>query len=242
MADAARAPVRVAAIGDLHVSESQKHPYRDLFAEIVERADLLALCGDLTNHGKTREAEVLAEDLRGCRIPVFGVLGNHDHECGQPEVVVRILREAGMKLLEDETYEVGGLGIAGVKGFGGGFDARMLGAFGEAVIKTFVAEAVNEAMRLENALHALTTERSLVVLHYSPIMKTVAGEPPEIFPFLGSSRLAETIDRFSTVVAVVHGHAHHGSYAGQTAKGIPVYNCAHEVTKDGGRPYALLTL
>ncbi len=234
--------VTVAAIGDLHVTESHPQPYRELFAEISERADLLALCGDLTNLGKPREAEILAEDMKACRIPMVGVLGNHDYECGHVADVRRILGEAGMLPLDDETQEIAGIGIAGVKGFAGGFDNRMLGAFGEEAIKHFVNEAVHEAMRLENALHALNTERILVVLHYAPIAGTVAGEPREIFPFLGSSRLSETIDRFSNVAAVVHGHAHHGSYAGRTMRGIPVYNCAQTVEKEGGRPYALITV
>lgn len=232
----------VAAIGDLHVSEGTPHPYRDLFAEMSGRADVIALCGDLTNHGKLREAEVLAEDLRAARVPVVGVLGNHDLECDQRAEVERILGEGGLKLLEDETIEVGGVGFAGVKGFAGGFDNRMLSPFGEEAIKLFVQEAVNEAMRLENALRAVESERIVVVLHYSPVAATVEGEPREIFPFMGSSRLAETIDRFERVAAVLHGHAHHGSFLGRTARGIPVYNVAQTVEKDGGRPYALITV
>lgn len=234
--------LRVAAIGDLHVAESVLHPYRDLFAEMSARADVIALCGDLTNLGKPHEAEILAEDLRTARVPVIGVLGNHDLESGHGDDVRRILCEAGMKFLEDQTHEIGGVGFAGVKGFAGGFDNRMLGAFGEEAIKRFVAEAVNEAMHLENALRTLDCERILVVLHYAPIAATAEGEPREIFPFLGSSRLAETIDRFDRVAAVVHGHAHHGTYAGRTAKGIPVYNCAQTVAKADGRPYAVLTV
>lgn len=238
----ARPPVRIAAIGDLHVSEGKPHPYRELFAEISDAADLLALCGDLTNLGRPHEAEMLAEDLRACRIPVVGVLGNHDYECGQPEEVLRILQQAGMLALGDEVHEIAGIGVAGVKGFAGGFGSRMLGAFGEPAIKHFVDESVREAMRLENALHALTAERVLVVLHYAPIAATVQGEAAEIYPFLGSSRLAETIDRFANVRAVVHGHAHHGVFHGRTPNGIPVYNCAQTVAKEDGRPYALLTL
>lgn len=242
VADDAQRPLRVAAIGDLHTSETKAHAHRELFAEVSDRADLLALCGDLTNHGKPREAELLAEDLRSCRIPVVGVLGNHDYECGHLGEITQILRDAGLHLLEQEPFTQHGVGIVGVKGFAGGFDARMLGAFGEDIIKRFVAEAANEAMQLENAIRGLTTERVLAVLHYAPIAATVEGEPCEIFPFLGSSRLADAIDRFPNVCAVVHGHAHHGSYSGRTAKGVPVFNCAYEVAKDGGRPYALITI
>lgn len=229
----------VAGLGDIHVTENGAGRYRPLFAEISDRADVLALCGDLTNLGKSREAEVLAEELRACTIPVVAVLGNHDHECGQPEEVTRILKEAGVRFLEEEVHEIGGVGFAGVKGFAGGFDGRMLGSFGETAIKNFVAEVQGEAMRLENALRALETERKVAVLHYAPIAATVEGEPKEIQPFLGSSRLAETIDRFH-VAAVLHGHAHHGAATGQTPRGTPVYNCAHDVVKPDGRPYVLV--
>lgn len=235
----ARKPLTVAGLGDLHVEENADHRFRDLFSEISDRADVLALCGDLTNIGKPAEAELLAEDLRSCTIPVLGVLGNHDLESGEAEAVVRILQQAGLCFLETRVHEIGGVGFAGVKGFAGGFGRRMLSSFGEKAIKAFVGEAMDEAMRLENALHALQTERIVVLLHYAPIVATLEGEPAEIFPFLGSSRLAETIDRFQ-VSAVLHGHAHHGSYAGTTARGIPVYNCARPVAKASGRPYALI--
>lgn len=232
-------PLRVAGLGDLHVSDNVVRPLRDLFAEISECADVLALCGDLTNLGTAKEAEILAEELRALRIPAVGVLGNHDYECGAPAEVARVLCEGGLKMLDDHTHQIGGVGFAGVKGFGGGFDSRMLGAFGEAAIKAFVQEALHEAMRLENAIRTLDSERLVVVLHYAPISATCQGEPLEIWPFLGSSRLAETIDRFP-VSAVLHGHAHHGQFRGHTPRGIPVYNCAATVAKDGGRPYAVI--
>ncbi|MEW5726685.1 MAG: metallophosphoesterase [Pseudomonadota bacterium] len=234
--------LRVAGLGDLHVTEHSVHPYRDMFAEISDKADVLALCGDLTNLGRTHEAEILAEDLRACRIPVVAVLGNHDLECGHGDEIKRILTQAGATMLEDETLTVDGVGFAGAKGFCGGFGARMLSPFGEAAIKAFVGEAVNESFHLENALHELqigAVERMVVVLHYAPVAETVAGEPPEIWPFLGSSRMAETIDRFP-VSAVFHGHAHHGTYAGRTRMGVPVFNCAIPVAKTGGRPYAVV--
>jgi uncharacterized protein len=236
-----RRPVRIAGIGDLHVAETSAGAWRELFAEISERADVLALCGDLTNLGSAREAEILADELAACTIPAVGVLGNHDFECGQPDQVTRILHEAGVSFLEGQAVEVAGIGFAGAKGFAGGFGARMLSPFGEPVIKQFVAEGVEEAMRLETALRALGTARSVVVLHYAPVAATVEGEPKEIFPFLGSSRLAETIDRFG-VNAILHGHAHLGTYAAATEKGIPVYNCARSVVKPSGRPYALIEI
>jgi len=242
LSDDGRRRLTVAALGDLHVSEHSAYPYRDLFAQISEAANVLALCGDLTNLGRPHEAEILAEDLRACRIPVVGVLGNHDLETEHGHEVRRILCQAGLRLLDEETVTVDGVGFAGVKGFGGGFGARMLTPFGEGAIKTFVQEAVNEAFHLENALHGLGVEgveRMVVALHYAPIADTVEGEPPEIWPFLGSSRLAETIDRFP-VRAVFHGHAHHGRYQGATRMGVPVFNCAIPVLRESGRPYALV--
>src|SRR5215469_6635850 len=228
-----------AAIGDLHVKEDRTSLLRDLFAEISGKADVLVLCGDLTDVGKPREAEALAEDLRACSIPVIGVLGNHDYESGQVEDVEKILKAAGMHLLNGQSYEANGVAFVGVKGFVGGFGRRMLASFGEEVVKSFVAESMAEAIRLENAMRTVRNERAVVVLDYAPIADTVEGEPLEIFPFLGSSRLAETIDRFK-VSAVVHGHAHRGKYAGRTPGGAPVYNVAFHIEKPTGRPYALL--
>lgn len=233
--------LRVAALGDLHVSEDQAGAYRDLFAEVSKEADVLVLTGDLTDLGKPREAELLVEDLRACAIPVVAVLGNHDYECGCADKVAAIVKHAGVHLLDGTSVEIDGVGFVGVKGFAGGFGRRMLGAFGESAIKTFVTETMNEAMRLENAMRGVKSQRALVVLHYAPIPETIEGEPLEIFPFLGSSRLAETIDRFK-VSAVVHGHAHHGRYEGRTPGGAPVYNVAHQIEKPTGRPYALLEL
>ena len=219
------ASLRVAAIGDLHVHENSAETLKGLFEKISQNADVLVLCGDLTHLGMPAEAERLADDLRACRIPVVGVLGNHDYQSGHVDEIKKVLRSAKVTILDEtETFELSGVGFAGVKGFGGGFDKHMLTPFGEEPVKHFVSEAVNESLKLEIALKALDTEKTIVVLHYAPIAATVAGEPPEIFPFLGSSRLAETIDHFD-VNAVFHGHAHHGTYEGKTTKGIPVYNC-----------------
>lgn len=233
--------LRLAAIGDLHVVDSHPHPYRELFVRISQEADVLALCGDLTNFGKTHEAEILAEDLARCAIPVVGVLGNHDYECGQPEEVARILHEAGMRCLEGEPVEIRGVGFAGAKGFIGGFGRHMLSPFGEPEIKNFVQASIAENLKLESALRMLKTDRTVVVLHYSPVEHTVHGEPPEIFPFLGSARLGETIDRFEGVRCVVHGHAHRGSHEGRTPRGVPVYNVAKPVlNRDLGVEFALI--
>jgi Icc-related predicted phosphoesterase len=233
----------VAAIGDLHVMEDSVAPYRELFTEISGSADVLLLAGDLTNFGKTSEADILAEDLRACTIPVLGVLGNHDYECGQPDEVCEILRSAGMIVLDEQAHEIDGVGFAGVKGFLGGFGRGELAPFGEPIVKAFVDEALNEARKLENQLRSLRTERSVAMLHYSPVVGTIEGEPREIFQYLGSQRLCEPIDRFDHVKAVVHGHAHHGSYEGQTPLGKPVYNVAQFVVRPKfGRAYALIEI
>jgi Icc-related predicted phosphoesterase len=239
MAD--RETLKIAAMGDLHVKEDQNTSFRDLFGEISHVADALVITGDLTDLGKPREAEILAEDLRACSVPVVAVLGNHDYESAAAEEITQILRHAGVHLLDGQATEIDGVGFVGVKGFIGGFGRRMLGSFGEPAIKAMVAESVSEAIRLENAMRQVRAERVVVLLHYAPILETVAGEPPEIFPFLGSSRLAETIDRFQ-VSAVVHGHAHRGAYEGHTPGGAPVYNVAADVEKPTGRPYALLDI
>ena len=235
--------LRVAAIGDLHVMEDSVAPYRELFTEISGSADVLVLCGDLTNFGKTSEAQILAEDIRACSIPVLGVLGNHDYECGQPEEVARILHEAGMTVLDEQATEVEGVGFAGVKGFMGGYGRGELAPFGEPIAKLFVDEAMNEARKLENQLRTLRTERSVAVLHYSPVVDTIEGEPEAIYQYLGSQRLCDPIDRFDHVKAVFHGHAHHGKYEGRTPLGKPVYNVAQFVLKPlFGKSYAVLEI
>jgi uncharacterized protein len=236
-----RKPLKVAAIADLHLKEDEAGSLRELFARASDEADALVLAGDLTDLGTVREAELLAVELGACSIPAVGVLGNHDHESGHTDEVCRILRQAGLHLLDGQSHVVDGVGFVGVKGFIGGFGRRMLGAFGEAAVKQFVNESVAEAMRLENAMRTVKGLPTMVVLHYAPIAETLAGEPPEIYPFLGSSRLAETIDRFE-VKAVVHGHAHRGAYQGKTPGGVPVYNVARNIEKPSGRPYALIEI
>ncbi|HEX2804310.1 MAG TPA: metallophosphoesterase [Sphingomicrobium sp.] len=233
--------MKIAAIGDLHVTEDSVAPYRRMFEEISASADVLLLCGDLTNFGKIPEAEILAEDISQCTIPVLGVLGNHDYECGQPEEVGRILHESGMIVLDEQAHEIEGVGFAGVKGFLGGFGRGELAPFGEPEIKAFVNIANNEARKLENALRSLRTEKIVAVLHYSPVADTLVGEPVEIFQYLGSARLADALDRFDNIAFVVHGHAHHGTYEGATMRGTPVYNVAQPVLRETfGKPYTIL--
>jgi Icc-related predicted phosphoesterase len=219
------APLRFAAVGDLHCTKESAGTLRAFFAQASEAADALLLCGDLTDYGLPEEAKVLAEELSLVSKPTIAVLGNHDHESGVPDQVRHILMEAGVKVLDGEAVEVHGVGIAGAKGFAGGFGRGSLGAWGESAIKQFVNEAIQEALKLESALAKLRTPARIAMLHYSPIVGTVQGEPVEIFPFLGSSRLEDPLVRYP-VTAVVHGHAHRGTLEGLTVSGVPVYNVA----------------
>jgi len=241
MSDEPQQLMKVAAMGDLHVREDNWVSYRDLFGEISREADVMVLAGDLTDLGRPKEAELLAQDIKSCSIPVVGVLGNHDYECGAHEEVTHILRDAGMRILDGQSVEIDGVGFVGVKGFAGGFGRRMLGSFGEPAIKQFVGETMNETLRLENAMRQVRAKRSMVILHYAPITETIESEPLEIYPFLGSSRLAETIDRFK-VSAIVHGHAHRGRFEGRTPGGQPVYNVAKHIEKPNGKPYAIIEI
>ena len=223
--DKSRPKVRVAAVGDLHCRKTSTHAISPLLETVNERADVLVLCGDLTDHGTLEEAHILAKELAVVRIPKVGVLGNHDYESGHPDEVAAVLSAAGVEMLDGDAVEICGVGFAGAKGFIGGFGRGTLGGWGEAVIKRVVQEAVDEAMKLESALSRLRTERRVAILHYAPIRETVEGEPLEIFPYLGCGRLAEPLSRYP-VDALFHGHAHHGSLEGRTNTGIPIYNVA----------------
>lgn len=214
-----------AAVGDLHCTEASVGTLRGFFAQACEAADALLLCGDLTDYGTPKEAKVLADELSVVSMPVVAVLGNHDYESDAADEVRRTLQGAGAQVLDGEAVEVHGIGIAGAKGFAGGFGRASLGAWGEAAIKQFVNEALKEAIKLESALAKLRTQHRIALLHYSPIAGTVQGEPPEIYAFLGSSRLEDPLLRYPVDV-VVHGHAHRGALEGHTVNGIPVYNVA----------------
>ncbi|MDQ6859932.1 MAG: metallophosphoesterase [Verrucomicrobiota bacterium] len=199
---------------------------QELFAQVAHEADVLLICGDLTDYGLAEEAELVVADIRAhLRIPVLAVLGNHDFESGHADAVCRTMEDGGVTMLNGEAIEIGGVGFAGVCGFAGGFGRRMLNAWGEPLIKSFVQEAIDHAVRLEQGLAKLQTEKKIVLLHYAPIRGTVEGEDPEIFPFLGSTRLEEPINRFR-ISAVFHGHAHNGTAEGKTATGVPVFNVA----------------
>lgn len=216
--------VRIAAVADLHYSKTSQGVFQPLFGQINESADVMLICGDLTDYGLPEEAQRLAKELAATvRIPIVAVLGNHDYESGRHQEVQKIFTEIGMRVLDGDTVEVHGVGFAGVKGFAGGFGRGTLGAWGEESVKRFVHEAVEESLKLENALARLRNPQRVAVLHYSPIRATVEGEPLEIFPFLGCSRLEEPLTRYP-VSAVFHGHAHHGRLEGRTTNGIAVYN------------------
>lgn len=217
--------VRIAAVGDLHCSRTSTGAFQALFARVAESADVLAMCGDLTDRGQAEEARVLAKELQALKIPKVAVLGNHDFESDTAAEVVEILSASGVTILDGTALEILGVGIAGAKGFAGGFGERALQAWGEEPIKTFVRSAVEETLKLESALARLRTMGRVVIMHYAPVRDTCDGEPFEIYPFLGSSRLEEPINRYAASV-VFHGHAHSGRPEGKTSAGVPVYNVA----------------
>jgi Icc-related predicted phosphoesterase len=221
-----RRHLRIAAMGDIHVSKTSQGTFHALFAQISHTADVLLICGDFTDYGLPEEARILAREVTtSMNIPVIAVLGNHDYEAGKQVEISQILTDAGVRVLDGEAAEIQGVGFAGVKGFGGGFGRGALGPWGEQMIKQFVQEAIDEALKLEAALARLRTTRRVALMHYSPVRATVEGEPAEIFPYLGSSRLEEPINRYR-VSAVFHGHAHRGTAEGRTSTGVPVYNVA----------------
>ena len=236
--------VRIAALGDIHYGRAATPGLlQPLFSQINESADILVLCGDLTDYGLAEEARALMREMAAIKIPTVAVLGNHDYESAQQDEIRRILGDSGIVPLDGDTTEVLGIGFAGVKGFAGGFGRRALGPWGEDIMKQFVHEAVNEALKLESALARLRNDHRIAILHYSPIKGTVEGEPLEIFPFLGCSRLEEPLGRYP-VTAVFHGHAHHGQPEGRTANNVPVYNVSMSLMREvfPDRPFRLLEI
>jgi Icc-related predicted phosphoesterase len=235
--------VNVAAIADLHYGRTAAQgSLQPLFAQISDSADVVVICGDMTDYGLVDDARALVREFTtGIKIPAVAVLGNHDCESGQQEEIKKIFADAGVVTLDGDTTEIHGIGFAGVKGFAGGFGRRALGPWGEDIIKKFVHEAVAEALKLESALARLRTERLIALLHYSPIQETVEGEPREIFPFLGCSRLEEPLLRYP-VSAVFHGHAHHGRAEGRTRSNAPVFNVSSSLMRElfPDRPFRLV--
>ncbi len=214
--------VRLAALADLHCGKDSQGAFQPVFAQAARAADVLLLCGDLTDNGLPEEARVLVKELASAT-RVVAILGNHDYQSGKEEEVRQILTDGGVSVLAGSACEIYGVGFAGAKGFAGGFGERALQPWGEPTIKRFVHEAVDEALKLETALAKLRTPNRVALLHYSPVRATVEGEPPEIFAFLGSSRLEEPLSRYD-VDAVFHGHAHRGNLEGRTRGDVPVYN------------------
>jgi Icc-related predicted phosphoesterase len=235
--------MRIAAVGDLHCGKTSGGKLQGLFADVGQHADVLLLCGDLTHKGHPDEARILVRELKEASVPVLAVLGNHDFESGEAETVTHILEEAAVVVLDGDGWERGDVGFAGVKGFGGGFGEWSLAPWGEPAVKQFVEEATRETLKLERALSSLRAQRKVVLLHYSPILETVMGEPPEIYPFLGSSRLEEPLDRYHVDVTF-HGHAHKGTHAGRTRGGSPVYNVALPLLREqpAALPFLVLEL
>jgi Icc-related predicted phosphoesterase len=217
--------MRIAATADLHFTAARHSALLDQFNHVRDVADVLVLAGDLTNGGQPDEMEPLLNVVVRSRVPTVVVLGNHDYESGKQAELTRMMASAGIKVLDGTAYERDGIGFAGTKGFVGGFGRGVLTAFGEPEIKQFVQASIDEALKLERAMAQLRAQKRVVVLHYSPVAATVQGEPPEIFPFLGTSRLAEVVDRHGADM-VLHGHAHHGQMEGRTTAGIPVHNVA----------------
>jgi Icc-related predicted phosphoesterase len=232
--------MRIAAVGDLHCGKpGSASALPSLFAEAAKRADVLLLCGDLTQKGRPDEGQLLLKELKAAgHIPVVAVLGNHDYESNEVEALTHVLEEGGVNVLDGEAWEHEDFGFAGVKGFGGGFGEWSLAPWGEPAMKAFVEEATRETLKLERALSSLRTKHRVALMHYAPIAETLAGEPLEIHPFLGSSRLEEPLDRYHADIAF-HGHAHKGSFKGRTRAGRPVYNVAMPVLREQGLDPAL---
>lgn len=233
--------LRVAAVGDFHCGgHDDSRELTERFSNVGSVADVLLLMGDMTTHGEREQVEAFVESLAGVELPTLAVLGNHDHESGHADEVCRVLEDGGVRVLDGDAVEIEGVGFAGAKGFGGGFGRHALGTFGESAIKAFVDAAIEEELKLERALAELRTETRVVLLHYAPIADTMGEEPPQIWPFLGSSRLLRPIEAFEASV-VFHGHAHIGVPEGRTPAGIPVYNVAAPVLRAAGMDYRIWT-
>ncbi|MCW3841986.1 metallophosphoesterase [Micromonospora yasonensis] len=226
--------IRIAAVGDVHLDEDVVGRFRPALEELPDCADVLLLAGDLTRHGTEAEARCVAQEFGNLGVPVITVLGNHDHQCDQVPQVVKVLEDVGITVLEGDGIVLecagGRLGVAGVKGFGGGFAGRCASDFGEPEMKAFVHTTEESADALGAALRRLECDLLVALTHYSPVPDTLAGEPLEIYPFLGCYQLGQAIDSAPTALAL-HGHAHHGTERGTTPGGVRVRNVAHPVIK-----------
>jgi len=235
--------VKILAMGDIHCRLDTDSLIQKLIGELGHDFDVLLLAGDLTDNGLVEEAEVLAKQLKADTVPTIGILGNHDHEKGKAEEITTVMRDGGVIMLDGTGYEVGGVGFVGTKGFCGGFDENLIQPFGEDALKTFIRNSIDEALRLENALTKLIDcQHKVALMHYAPIKATLVGEPVELFPFLGTSWLADAVDRRGADV-IFHGHAHHGSPFGRTRGNIPVHNVSRFVQMEAtGKPYCMIEI
>jgi Icc-related predicted phosphoesterase len=226
--------IRVAGVGDVHLDADVLGRYRPALEQLPDHADVLLLAGDLTRHGTVAEARCVATEFGDLGVPVIAVLGNHDYHADQPDEVTKVLEDAGITVLEGAstvlTIDGLRLGVAGAKGFGGGFAGRCASDFGEPEMKAFIHTTMASAERLGQTLRALECDVLVALTHYAPIPETLAGEPLEIYPFLGSYLIGQAIDSAPTALAL-HGHAHHGSERGTTPGGVRVRNVAHPVIK-----------
>ncbi len=236
--------IRIAAVGDVHVDKDVLGRYRPALEQLPGAADVLLIAGDLTRHGTVDEAKCMAQEFGDLAVPVVVVLGNHDHQSDQQDEVARVLSDSGMTVLEGDgtVLELNGhrLGIAGAKGFGGGFAGACASSFGEREMKNFVGTTEAIAERLGAALRGLECDALVALTHYAPVPETLVGEPLEIYPFLGSYLLGQAIDSAPTALAL-HGHAHAGTERGRTPGGVPVRNVAHPVIKQAYNVYQLLS-
>ncbi|HZX94638.1 MAG TPA: metallophosphoesterase [Myxococcales bacterium] len=233
--------MRIAAVGDLHCRADTRRNIAVALRGVDQEAEVLLLAGDLTDHGTAEEANWLAEELGQVKMEKCAVLGNHDYESGQDAAVRKILCDSGVHVLDGEPWSLNDLGVAGVKGFAGGFDQAQLQRFGEDALKVFVDACITEELKLEKALFQLRTRHRIALLHYAPCRQTLEGEPLEIFPFLGATRLGGPLDQLRPAVAF-HGHAHRGTLRGATRGGVPVYNVALPVLRRLEKPVGYLTL
>jgi Icc-related predicted phosphoesterase len=236
--------IRIAAVGDVHVDSDVLGRYRPALEKLPDVADVLLVAGDLTRHGTVAETQCFATEFGGLDVPVVVVLGNHDHQSDEQAAVAGVLADAGITVLEGSSVvlQLNGhrLGIAGAKGFGGGFAGACASSFGEREMKNFVDTTEAIAEKLGAALRSTQCDALVALTHYSPVPETLAGEPLEIYPFLGSYLLAQAIDSAPTALAL-HGHAHHGTERGRTPGGVPVRNVAHPVIKQAYNVYQLLS-
>lgn len=236
--------IRVAAVGDVHLGVDTRGTLRPSYESIAEQADVLLLAGDLTRLGTVAEGEVVADEFAELDVPVVAVLGNHDHQSDAEDKIAALLADRGITVLEGSgtVIDVDGtrIGIAGAKGFGGGFAGACASNFGEREMKDFVGTTERYAARLGEALGSLRCDALVALTHYAPVPETLVGEPLEIYPFLGCYQLGQAIDSAPTALAL-HGHAHHGSERGRTPGGVPVRNVAHPVIKQAFNVYQLLS-